>query len=34
MSRLLTTLVQLALLAITIPMVIAIVKDIKNGGLK
>jgi hypothetical protein len=34
MNRLLTTLVQLALLAITIPMVIAIVKDIKNGGLK
>jgi hypothetical protein len=34
MNRLLTTLVQLALLAVTIPMVIAMVKDIKNGGLK
>ena len=34
MNRLLTTLVQLALLVVTIPMVIAMVKDIKNGGLK
>ena len=34
MNRLLTTLVQLLLLGVTIPMVVAIVKDIKNGGLK
>ena len=33
MNRLLTSLVQLILLGITIPMVIAIVKDIKNGAL-
>ena len=33
MNRLLTTLVQLLLLGVTIPMVVAIVKDIKNGGL-
>jgi hypothetical protein len=34
MNRLLTTLVQVALLVVTIPMVIAMVKDIKNGGLE
>jgi hypothetical protein len=34
MNRLLTTLVQIALLAVTIPMVVAMIKDIKNGGLK
>ena len=34
MNRLLTTLVQLALLAVTIPMVVMVIKDIKNGGLK
>jgi len=34
MNRLLTSLVQLVLLGITIPMVIAIVMDIKNGGLE
>jgi hypothetical protein len=34
MNRLLTTLVQLALLAVTIPMVVMMIKDIKNGGLK
>lgn len=34
MTRLLTTLVQLTLLAVTIPMVVAMVKDIKNGGLE
>jgi hypothetical protein len=34
MSRLLTSIVQLSLLAITIPMVVAMVKDIKNGGLE
>ena len=33
MNRLITSLVQLILLGITIPMVIAIVKDIKNGAL-
>jgi hypothetical protein len=33
MNRLLTTLVQLLLLGVTIPMVVAIAKDIKNGGL-
>jgi hypothetical protein len=34
MIRLLTTLVQLALLAVTIPMVVMMIKDIKNGGLE
>ena len=34
MNRLLTTLVQIALLAVTIPMIVAMIKDIKNGGLK
>jgi hypothetical protein len=34
MNRLLTSLVQLALLAVTIPMVVMMVKDIKNGGLE
>jgi hypothetical protein len=34
MSRLLTSIVQLSLLAITIPMVVAMVKDFKNGGLE
>jgi len=34
MNRLLTTLVQLALLAVTIPMVVMMIKDIKNGGLE
>ena len=34
MTRLLTSLVQLALLAVTIPMVVMMIKDIKNGGLE
>jgi hypothetical protein len=34
MNRLLTTIVQLALLAVTIPMVVIMIKDIKNGGLE
>jgi hypothetical protein len=34
MTRLLTSIVQLALLAVTIPMVVMMVKDIKNGGLE
>jgi hypothetical protein len=34
MNRLLTSLVQLALLAVTIPMVVMMIKDIKNGGLE
>jgi hypothetical protein len=34
MSRLLTSIVQLALLAVTIPMVVMMIKDIKNGGLE
>jgi hypothetical protein len=33
-NRLLTSLVQLALLAVTIPMVVMMIKDIKNGGLE
>jgi hypothetical protein len=33
MNRLLTTLVQLFLIGVTVPMVIAIVKDIKANGL-
>jgi len=33
-NRLLTSIVQLALLAVTIPMVVAMVKDFKNGGLE
>jgi hypothetical protein len=34
MSRLLTTLVQVGLMAFVIPATYAIYKDIKNGGLK
>jgi hypothetical protein len=34
MNRLLTTLVQLVLLGVTIPLVTMMIKDIKNGGLK
>jgi hypothetical protein len=34
MNRLITSLVQLALLAVTIPMVVMMIKDIKNGGLE
>ena len=34
MSRLLTSIIQLTMLAITIPMVVAMVKDFKNGGLE
>ena len=34
MTRLLTSIVQLALLAVTIPMVVMMVKDFKNGGLE
>jgi hypothetical protein len=34
MNRLLTSLVQVALLAVTIPMVVMMIKDIKNGGLE
>lgn len=34
MTRLLTSMVQLALLAVTIPMLVMMVKDIKNGGLE
>jgi len=33
MNRLLTSLVQLVMLSVTIPLVIAMIKDIKNGGL-
>jgi hypothetical protein len=34
MNRLITSLVQLTLLAVTIPMVVMMIKDIKNGGLE
>ena len=34
MTRLLTSIVQLALVAVTVPMVVAMVKDFKNGGLE
>jgi len=34
MSRLLTSIVQLALLAVTVPMVVMMIKDIKNGGMQ
>ena len=33
MNRLLTSLVQLALASVTIPLLIVMIKDIKNGGL-
>jgi hypothetical protein len=32
-NRLLTTAVQLLLAGVTIPLLIAVIKDIKNGGL-
>jgi hypothetical protein len=32
-NRLLTTAVQLVMLSVTIPLLIAVIKDIKNGGL-
>jgi hypothetical protein len=32
-TRIITTIVQLALLAVVVPMVYAIYLDIKNGGL-
>jgi len=32
-NRLLTTLVQLALAGVTIPLLIAVIKDIKENGL-
>jgi hypothetical protein len=34
MNRLLTSIIQLTMLAIAIPMVVAMVKDFKNGGLE
>jgi hypothetical protein len=33
LNRLLTSLIQLVMLSVTIPLVIAMIKDIKNGGL-
>jgi hypothetical protein len=33
LNRLLTTAVQLALMGVTIPMLIAVIKDIKENGL-
>jgi len=32
-NRLLTTLVQLVMLSVTIPLLIAVIKDIKENGL-
>jgi len=32
-NRLLTTAVQLALMGVTIPLVVAVIKDIKENGL-
>jgi hypothetical protein len=32
-SRILTTLVQLVLLGVTVPLVIAVIKDLKENGL-
>jgi hypothetical protein len=32
-NRLLTTLVQLVMLGVTIPLVIAVIKDLKENGL-
>jgi hypothetical protein len=32
-NRLLTTLVQLVLLGVTVPLVIAVIKDLKENGL-
>jgi hypothetical protein len=32
-NRILTTLVQLVLLGVTVPMVVLVIKDLKNGGL-
>jgi hypothetical protein len=34
MNRLITSMVQVGLMAIVIPMIYAIYKDVKNGGLK
>jgi len=33
MNRLLTSLVQLVMLSVTIPLLIAVIKDIKENGL-
>jgi len=33
MNRLLTSLVQLVMLSVTIPLVIAVIKDLKENGL-
>jgi len=32
-NRILTSLVQLALVGVTVPLVVLMIKDLKNGGL-
>jgi hypothetical protein len=34
MNRLLTTLVQIALVSVTTPLLIAVIKDLKENGIK